>query len=136
MCGGDKHLMKTTMNIVVFPFTIRKEKVRISKTSESLKYFALITYFTALHIYIHFTFTSIILCMTLWACLRYVISRTYYFTLTVYFTILDYMFPKRLVRTILFCLINKFKNISCTFDFDILCFLDVWKIIFQFTLST
>ena len=39
----------------------------------------------------------------------------YYFALIVCFTILDYMFPKRLVRAILFRLIN--TNISCAFDY-------------------
>ena len=124
MCGGDKHLMKNSMtkggssnylnsrrlflNIVVFPFTIRRGKVHVSKTSESLKYFTLTTYFTALLIYFHFTSTSIILCMTLWASLRNTINGIYYFALIVYFTILDYMFPKSLVRMILFHLINTF----------------------------
>ena len=80
LCGGDKHLRKNSMNkggssnylkqrrfflnIVVFSFTIKKGKVYFSKTSESLKYFALTTYFTALHIYFHFASTSIILWMT------------------------------------------------------------------------
>ena len=124
MFGGDKHLMKNSvikggnsnylksrrffLNIAVFPFTTRKGKVHVSKTSESLKYFTLTTYFTALHIYFHFTSTSIILCRTLWASLRYLINGIYYFALIVYFTILDYMFSRRLVRTILFRLINTF----------------------------
>ena len=43
------------LNIVVFPFTIRKGTVHVSEKSESLKYFALTTNFTALHIYFHFT---------------------------------------------------------------------------------
>ena len=116
--GGSSNYLKSGrffLNIVVFSFTIREGKVHVSKTSESLKYFALTTYFTTLHIYFHFTFTSIILCMTLWASLRYVINGIYYFALIVYFTILDYMFPKRLVRTILFRFIN--TNISCAFDY-------------------
>ena len=121
MCGKDKYLMKNSMikgcssnylksrfflNIIVFPFTIRTGKVQVSKTSESLKCFALTTYFTALYIYFHFTSTSIILCITLWASFRYVINGIYYFALIVYFTILDYMFPKRLVRRISFRFIN------------------------------
>ena len=58
-------------------------------------------------------------------------------------------FLKRLVRAILFRLINKFQNlyikysclsVQCSFKIYpvllIICFLDVWKIIFHFTLST
>ena len=130
-CVGDKHFLKNSMikgdsgnylksgtfflNIVVFPFTIMKGAVHVSKTSESVKYFALTTNFTALHIYFHFTllyylFQTTVYFMydSVWASLRYVVNEIYYFVLIVYFTVLDYMFLKRLVRTTLFRLINKF----------------------------
>ena len=132
-CVGDNHFLKNSMikgdsgnylksgtfflNIVVFPFTIRKGTVHVSKTSESVKYFALTTNFTALHycIYFHFTllyylFQTTVYFMydSVWAFLRYVVNEIYYFVLIVYFTVLDYMFLKRLVRTALFRLINKF----------------------------
>ena len=70
---GDKHFRKNSvikgdrsnflksrgffLNIIVFHFIIRKGKVHVSKTSETLKYFALATYFTALHILLLFYFT-------------------------------------------------------------------------------
>ena len=115
--GIGNHLKSGTflLNIVVFPFTNRKRTVHVSKTSESLKHFALTTYFAALHIYFHFFFYCImhlsqqfISCMTLRASLRYAVNGIYCFVLMVYFTVLNYMFLKHLVKTILFGLINKF----------------------------
>ena len=46
------------LNIVVFPFTFRKETVRVSKTPGSLKYFALTTYSAALYL-LPFYFTAL-----------------------------------------------------------------------------
>ena len=56
--GGSGSYLKSRaffLNIVVFSLTIRKGTVHVFKMSESLKYFALTTYFTALHIFFHFT---------------------------------------------------------------------------------
>ena len=59
MKGGSGNYLKSRtsifLNIVVFSFTIRKGAVHVFKISESLKHFALTTYFTALHIFFHFT---------------------------------------------------------------------------------
>ena len=56
--GGSGNYLKSRAflpNIVVFSFTIKKGTLHVLKISESLKYFALTTYFTALHIFFHFT---------------------------------------------------------------------------------
>ena len=124
--GGSGNYLKLRtffLDFIVFSFTNREGTVHVFKTSESLKYLALTTHFTALNIYFHFTLlyyltqTTVYFMYDTMASLRYVENGIYYFTLIICFTALYYMFLKRLVRTILFCLINKFQNISCAYDY-------------------
>ena len=118
--GGSGYYLKSGtffLNILAFPFTIKKRAVNVSKTSGSLKYFVLTTYSGALQIYFHFTLLHNLSLTTPYfmydAMAVSQICRKWnlLFPFNSIFTALGCMFLKPLARTMLFRLIKVNKSV-------------------------